>query len=617
MSTAARRSRRSALRSRAKSLTLAGVTMTTAAALAAGVSPPAEPVAAHNAEVRLAAASSPIQPWTPTVDCGTEAKPASCYGVPMFTSGPLLALLTPLLNLTGINPVANSLSRIAYDLMFRPNTTDSFYNSLNSDLAYGAVADNPGSATCGNNDTPQKYCRSAFTLTYGFGAMGAAKAISALESSAKGYTLSGYDPLTPAPDGTSSATTKIFGFYLNNVLTPNGGIVTRFMPSSLPGDPTMPGIGQFGDKVDMFNNSNTLNWAYNGLADFPVTANPLSLLNSMFATVPPPEVVNAVTGGAEIIDILGDLLNITAGTVFKPDYTPAYSLPSGEQCTSCVLPWYALAFGQNYLSTLTGTNADFPGTYGVMGANMSVPITYPFYIAAGLVNPLLSRINSPYLLGSPLADISTQALRILVNIGYDDVVTPAMLNTVDTNNPFGDTYAEEGYKAWDRTFYQTSQAATPFSWFKNPALTSADMKQAYSDAWTAFTDGLKAQAQKPLWGILVPNPAPTPGAASLPKPVSAAAQTVSVKPAAATAAPDIAPVSVPAPVVSEPAAPAPAPVSVPEPVNTKALTALADDTPAAPAAPARRGGQSASTGGGSSSDAGTTSAGHRGARTGS
>lgn len=42
-----------------------------------------------------------------------------------------------------------------------------------------------------------------------------------------------------------------------------------------------------------------------------------------------------------------------------------------------------------------------------------------------MINPLLKAINSPYLLGTPEADILTPVLKILVNVGYDDVPDPA------------------------------------------------------------------------------------------------------------------------------------------------------------------------------------------------
>ena len=240
---------------------------------------------------------------------------------------------------------------------------------------------------------------------------------------------------------------------------------------------------------------------------------------------------------------------------------------------------------------------------------------------------MLAAIKSPYLLGNPIGDVLAPALKILVNIGYDDVITPEMLTKPDPLNLLGATFAEEGYQAWDRQFvgqkFTTPAPTNPdapvaFGWFSNPALTAADTKQAYADAWSAFTDAVQAQFAKPLWGVLVPNPATVPSGAATPaKPVAAAAKTAVVKPAASTEATDPAPVSVPAPVVSEPPAPAvntPAPVTIPEPVNTKTLTSLADDTPTAPAVPAHRGGgSSVSTGGGSNSDTGTGATGHRGA----
>lgn len=118
-------------------------------------------------------------------------------------------------------------------------------------------------------------------------------------------------------------------------------------------------------------------------------------------------------------------------------------------------------------------------------------------------------VKSPYLLGNPLGDILAPAMRILVNIGYDDVISPEKLNTVDEMGLLGATYAEENYHAYDRTFYQsTPDEPTPFGWSKNPALTPEE-KAAYGEAWKVFKESVKAQSEKPMWGILVKNPATT------------------------------------------------------------------------------------------------------------
>lgn len=145
-------------------------------------------------------------------------------------------------------------------------------------------------------------------------------------------------------------------------------------------------------------------------------------------------------------------------------------------------------------------------------------------------------------------------LRVVLMYGQD----PDKLNTIDQNTAgnYGtpQTYAQENYKAYDRTFAQPPAAnpavpatGTPFAWFKNPAMTAEETKKAYADAGKAFTAALKAQSQKPLFGILVPNPAPPTAAtpAAVAKPAAAAA--VATDPPAAPAAVDTSPVSIPVP----------------------------------------------------------------------
>ena len=165
-----------------------------------------------------------------------------------------------------------------------------------------------------------------------------------------------------------------------------------------------------------------------------------------------------------------------------------------------------------------------------------MPILYPTELAGLIVNPLLRKVKSPYLLGNPLADILTPALRILVNIGYNDVITPAKLTEVDPLSLEQRTYQEEGYSVWDRQFVQTDpENPTPFGWFKNPAMTGEDTRHAYGDAFKAFVGALKTQAAKPMLGILVKNPADTTAAT----PATAAAVTARATAASQTVAPEM------------------------------------------------------------------------------
>lgn len=619
----------------AKALGVVGAVATTAAALTAAIAPPAAPVA-RNLEVALAAEWGPIP-------CGAEGKD-TCYGYPAYSVGPLIGLALPILDIAGFNPFALSTSGVAYN--FTPNSGGKrLYDAING-LAYGPVQDIPN-LTCAF--ASQDSCRTAFAFTTGIGAFGVADAINALWSSAEGDTRRGYAPLalvgsTPGgpPSVPKTGITQTSAVYLNNVLRPNGGLATRFAPllNILGVNTAMPSVGEIPtppewpdepaeDAVSLYNWSTDLTWAYNTLADFPITLNPFSIINSAFATLPPPDVIAAAQTPGGALFVLSALLGGARGTLYGKDLTPLISLPSDNQCPTSKCDGNFLSSGLQAAidPALSGRLPYGLSSYGVLGAapkngDTALPILYPTYLASALVNPVLKALKSPYLLGTPLADILSPAMKILVNIGYDDVLTPEKLTTPDTNNINGFTYADEGYTAYDRTFYQlTPDKPTPFAWFRNPAMTAEQTSAAYVDAWKAFTGALKAQFEKPLWGILVPNPDNPPGGAgSVAAKSSATTQTVAAK-LAATAPVAAPPVSAPEPVLApEAVLSVPAPVSVPEPPAPALLSALADDLPSAAAAPVRRGARAAAVGdnataGHAADDNGGPSSGPSGQRT--
>lgn len=406
--------------------------------------------------------------------------------------------------------------------------------------------------------------------------------------------------------------------YINNMLRPDGGLVSRFPDLAKlfginPTMPTVAGTGPNKDGASVYAWSTDVTWAYNPMADFPVTANPFSLANAMFGAIPPPSLIKILMDDTPIETKLDAVLNTAGGTIYGSDLVisaaPYTQIPLDDRALKPALIGYLTTaapakpggFAQGAYAVLDAPQYVYPEQ---TGSALTLPITYPMYLASALVNPLLKAVSSPYLLGTPTADILTPALKILVNIGYNDVITPDKLNT-EPPNGVGYTYAQLIYGAYDRSFYQnTPDKPTPFAWFNNPAVTPEEMAKVPGDAWTAFTDALKAQSEKPGFGILVPNPdvapEPTPTAGA----VSVAAQAV---PAAAVSAPvEAAPVS--APVDSDPA---------PDAQDVDPLAdATADDTPAAPVTTAGRGGQSA-TAATADSDAGDNGGGsraHRGGR---
>ncbi len=491
---------------------------------------------------------------------------ATQLAYPMFGIGPLADLAVNLANAAGMNPVVLAEGLLpAYNLTGGAATAKGIYDLVNA-LPFTAKGDIPSGAPC--KDTKSAACRTAFMLSVDIGSIGAVDAVQALTESARGNTRTGFEPLANYT-GANGGLTQISSIYVNNLLRPDGGLVARFpdIATALGLNPALPALGQVGGKfVDgakVYNYTTDVTWAYNPAADFPITASPLAVANSLMATLPPPSLIQdglavlMAEDPAAQLEALVKVLGGITGTLYNPSGgdggTPvAAVLPSGDQCGKSCSGWGGLGVAQVLPALQGSVPADFPGNFLMLGANSTLPLTYPMYVASTLINPLLKAINSPYLLGTPEADILTAPLRIMVNTAYDDVITPAKLDTVNPLSFEGQTYAEANYKAYDRTFGQGTPAKpTPFAWFNNPALSEEESAQAREDAMTAFTDAVKAQSEKPLFGILVPNVTP------LPEPVAA---TVSAPaPAAAVSAPVVDAPPAEAPVADAPPAEAPAP----------------------------------------------------------
>lgn len=549
-----RNNRRAAGR-RAKPAALAGATLA-ATALTAAITPPAASTVARHLDVALAADAVPTYP--------------------MFGIGPLGDLVSNLANWTGNSPFelpAILGGRLAWDFKGGAPTTQTIYQLLN-DEAYSPVTDIPSQAPCVK--ASQTSCRTEFILSTGIGALGTADAINALIESAQGNTRAGFEPIKAA---SGTGVTQISAIYINNMLRPDGGLAARFpdLWKAFGVNPVMPTVGETGPNNDgssVYNWINDITWPYNPQADFPITANPFSLLNSMFAVVPPPQLLKAL----QAEDLLGAVFNPAAGTFFS-DPTDPVSLPSQTAVENLTTQWGYK--GNALFGIQKALIGDLPSPSGSAFYTMlasfkpDLPITYPMYVASALVNPLLSKLNSPYLLGTPMADVFTPALKILVNIGYDDVITPDKLNDPQ---PILDPapYIGLGYTAYDRTFYQlTPDKPTPFAWFNNPAITPDEMAKVPTDVWDAFTGALKAQSEKPGFGILVPNPDNPPAVGT-------------AQPAAAVSAPADDPVPVAAQVDStqaadevEPEIEAPAPAEDPAPVTASKPAKAGDDSSAA------------------------------------
>jgi hypothetical protein len=403
-----------------------------------------------------------------TVAVGS-APPASALVVDqqVYTAGPLLNLL-PLL---GVDTIPISLgtlpgigdTTLILDLAPIEYDTPNIYNTVNAlpfsqrsglgnppyDRVFGAPVDPPSQFPA--------------VLGSGIGTLNTIKAYRAQISSVGGSTPPGYTPYQPVP-GSSGTITNQALLYLRNPLRPNGGIGPRFGPLlSLFGlDSSLPDVGQIDGAAGTGMGLNTatldVTWAYDLFSDFPVTLNPFSLVNSLLAVLPVNlaggvslQALNLVDAGVNIAGTLGILRRIAF-------------LPISEGAA-----WY-----------------------GTLLPN-DLPILEPLRFPSRLINAVTG-LN----LGTPLADALQPAAKILVNIGYSDVVTPAEIAA--------DPTLAETYQPYDRTFL-TSATTEPFL-SVNP-LTPAEWLQVPGDVVKALVGGFVSVFAPGLAGGAASQPATT------------------------------------------------------------------------------------------------------------
>ncbi|AQA05929.1 hypothetical protein BVC93_30205 [Mycobacterium sp. MS1601] len=150
----------------------------------------------------------------------------------------------------------------------------------------------------------------------------------------------------------------------------------------------------------------TLNWEYDTVSDFPATLNPVSLANSLMAGLLPSYIVRGLDTAA-LAEQLADQLGISTDAI---------------------------------VDALTGADPDSPEVTAAINNYLTVrasslPLLEPLRLPFDLINTVLGTN-----LRNPVADALEPALKILVNIGYTDVVTPADIAA----NPQLSVYGEYG-----------------------------------------------------------------------------------------------------------------------------------------------------------------------------
>ncbi|WP_234801957.1 alpha/beta hydrolase family protein [Mycolicibacterium conceptionense] len=256
--------------------------------------------------------------------------------------------------------------------------------------------------------------------------------------------------------------------FVNNPSRPGGGLFALATPlTNLFGlNLTTPDAGSFtnADQTKVLNTSILdITWAYNPLSDVPTTLNPLAWANSaaagVFLTYLLPDEDNNI--GEHVLPKLIDGIGDGVWTMIDP---------TGGQGLEMipVLGDLLKLFHVNVL--------DFPGkaTYITYDSG-NLPLLEPFRMVPHLAN-LVPGVNIP----TPLTDSVEDALRKMVNMGYQDV------------NP--DTL--------ERTFDEAGDQA----YFWHSPLTPTQQLAAVQTVFDALVDGIQEHALNPeAWTPKLPG----------------------------------------------------------------------------------------------------------------
>lgn len=277
--------------------------------------------------------------------------------------------------------------------------------------------------------------------------------------------------------------------FVNNPSRPGGGLFALATPfTNLFGlNLTTPDAGSYtnadanGGKITKVLNTSILDitWAYNPLSDVPTTLNPLSWANSaaagVFLTYLLPSEDNNI--GDHVLPQL--VVGIADGVKVMIDPTGGQGLnmvPGWQDFVKTVkdLDFLHLGFGK-WLDSVTNATK-FPGnaTYITYDSG-NLPLLEPFRMVPHLAN-LVPGVHIP----TPLTDSVEDALRMMVNMGYQDV-DPETL---------------------DRTFDKAGDQA--YLW--HSPLTPTQQLAAVQTVFDALVDGIQENALNPeAWTPTLPG----------------------------------------------------------------------------------------------------------------
>ncbi|MBU3751608.1 MAG: PE-PPE domain-containing protein [Mycobacterium sp.] len=464
--------------------------------------------------------------WSPTYTAGTIAGIINALGnalpgtsiAGLYNSGPPQSIKVNVNTVLDGGSIGLIPAEITLTLLLNYIADNNSSQYASTSVLYDTLANIPAPVSCANNSAATA-CRYALILGTSEATGNLAQAYRAqLQSVTTGQTPAGFIPFVAAPGSTAAKpTVTAQGLaLLQNPLRPNGGLYSRFpdIAKALGVNPDMPAAGKYTStdgSIQLNTTTVDATWAYDPMADFPEVFNLTAIANSLSAFLP----LNLVTGGLE-----GFVLTDSTGATAKIDDI-ALNLAGLLKMPIPILGTLPDSFwggvGKAYYATIVPNQ---------------LPLLAPTRLPGLAINAALGALNSPYLLGNPFADALEPALKILVNIAYDDVVV----------NRDPDT----GVATYTRTF---TKSGTPTPFGSVDPLTPEERAAVPGDVFNALLGGIQAQLAKPFWGILVPANPPevTPPAAV--KSVAPAASAASVAPQVNSVAVQESPV---APVVSIP-----------------------------------------------------------------
>lgn len=388
-------------------------------------------------------------------------------GPPANFSFPINYSVTQTIPLVG-DVLVNVLNATLYPVP-APNDSHGIYNAVNGLSNWYTVAGNL--VTAGNTDN--RY-RPAAALGIGDGAVSLIEAYrQQIQSVTTGVTDQGYSPFVvgPGSPGKNINFTNEVLLLASNPYRPNGGLFTRFQwLSDLLGiDTSIPAAGKYtnpnqapASTPGMTLNASTVDlaWEYDPLADFPTVFNPFSIVNSLMAALP--------------VNLIGGIAGVQGSDIGDVGLNLLVQL--------------------NQLSSISIAGNSIPGNYVTGGAfyETIVPNQLPIMELLRLPAQIINLIAGKQILGTPIADALEPAMKILVNVGYSDVLTPDELGQCaqSCSDPANaKTWSQLGYQAYDRQFTAGSVATpTPFG---TETLTWDEWKQVPADVLGALVRGFQ------------------------------------------------------------------------------------------------------------------------------